>query len=52
MRIEHYREQMARDADAREEHREKMRRLAENGGPFVDEDGNPIRRNARYSSKK
>ena len=52
VRIEHRREQMARDANAREEHREKMRRLTENGGPFVDEDGNPIRRNARYSPER
>lgn len=52
VRIEHRREQMTRDANAREEHREKMRRLAENDGPFIDEDGNPIRRNARYSPER
>lgn len=52
VRIEHRREQMARDAEAREEHRQKMRNLKKNGGPFVDEGGNLIRRNARYSPPK
>lgn len=39
---------MTLDANAREEHRLMMRQLQENDGPFVDEEGNAIRRNARY----
>ena len=48
VRREHRREQMTQDANAREEHRQKMCKLKENGGPFVDEHGNSIRRNAKY----
>ena len=39
---------MTLDAHAREEHRLMMRLLQENDGPFVDEECNAIRRNARY----
>lgn len=48
VRREYRREQMTLDANAREEHRLMMRQLQENDGPFVDEEGNAIRRNARY----
>lgn len=48
VRREYRREQMTLDAHAREEHRLMMRQLQENDGPFVDEEGNAIRRNARY----
>lgn len=46
------REQMTRDANAREEHRLMMRGLQKNGGPFVDADGNPIRKNAKYRPER
>ncbi len=52
VRRKYRREQMTRDANAREEHRLMMRKLKEEGGPFVDEEGNPIRRNARYYPEK
>lgn len=52
VRREHRREQMTRDANAREEHRLKMRELQTNDGPFVDTDGNAIRRNAKYHPEK
>ena len=39
---------MTQDANAREEHRQKMRKLKEAKGPLVDEHGNPIGRNAKY----
>lgn len=48
VRREHRREQMARDANAREEHRLKMKELVKNDGPWIDSEGNPIRRNAKY----
>lgn len=48
VRREYRLEQMTLDANAREEHRLMMRQLQENDGPFVDEEGNAIRRNARY----
>jgi len=52
VRREHRREQMTRDANAREEHRLMMRELQENGGPFVDADGNLIRKNAKYRPER
>ena len=48
LRREYRREQMTLDAHAREEHRLMMRLLQENDSPFVDEEGNAIRRNARF----
>lgn len=48
VRREHRREQMTRDANAREEHRLKMKELVKNDGPWIDSEGNPIRRNAKY----
>lgn len=48
VRREYRREQMTLDANARKELRLMMRQLQENDGPFVDEEGNAIRRNARY----
>lgn len=48
IRREYRREQMTRDAKAREEHRLMMKELAKNDGPWIDDRGNPIRRNARY----
>ena len=48
VRREYRREQMTRDANAREEHRLMMRQLIENDGPWIDAEGNPIRRNAKY----
>ncbi len=52
VRREHRREQMTRDANAREEHRLMMRELQKNDGPFVDADGNPIRKNAKYRPER
>lgn len=52
VRREHRREQMTRDANAREEHRLMMRELKENNGPYVDADGNPIRKNAKYCPER
>ena len=52
VRREHRREQMTHDANAREEHRLMMRGLQKNDGPFVDADGNPIRKNARYRPER
>lgn len=49
---EHRREQMAQVANAREEHRQKMRKLKETDDPFVDEHGNPIRRNAKCTPER
>ena len=51
VRREDRREQRTLDANAREEHLLMMRQLQENDGPFVDEEGNDIRRNARYYPK-
>ncbi len=48
VRREHRREQMTRDANARDEHKAMMNELRQSDGPFVDEDGNSIRKNARY----
>lgn len=48
VRREHRREQMTRDANAREDHRLMMEELKSKGGPFIDAEGNPIRRNAKY----
>lgn len=48
VRREHRREQMTRDANAREEHRLRMKELVKNDGPWIDSEGNPIRRNAKY----
>lgn len=48
VRREHRREQMTRDANAREEHRLMMKELVKNDGPWIDSEGNPIRRNAKY----
>ena len=52
VRREYRREQMTRDAIAREERRLMMRELHANECPFVDEDGNTIRRNARYCPER
>ena len=52
VRREHRREQMTRDANEREEHRLKMKELVKNDGPWVDSEGNAIRRNARYSPER
>ncbi len=48
VRREHRREQMTRDANARDEHKAMMNELRQSDGPLVDEDGNSIRKNARY----
>ncbi len=48
VRREHRREQMTRDANARDEHKAMINELRQSDGPFVDEDGNSIRKNARY----
>ncbi len=48
VRREHRREQMTRDANARDEHKAMMNELRQSDGPFVDKDGNSIRKNARY----
>lgn len=48
VRREYRREQMTKDANAREEHRLKMKELAKNDGPWIDAEGNAIRRNAKY----
>ena len=47
VRREHRREQMTRDTNEREEHRLKMKELARKDGPWVDDEGDAIRRNAR-----
>ena len=52
VRIEHRREQMTRDANAREEHRLKMIELRKTEGTLTDEQGNPIRRNATYHPER
>lgn len=51
-RREYRREQMTKDVNDREEHRLRMRELARNGGPWIDDDGNPIRRNAKFYPKR
>ena len=48
VRREYRREQMTRDANAREEHRLMMKELVKNDGPWIDGKGNTIRRNAKY----
>ncbi len=48
VRREYRRVQMACDAAAREAHKIKMKELLESDGPFVDEEGNAVRRNAKY----
>ena len=48
VRREYRREQMTRDANAREEHRLMMKELVKNDGPWIDGKGNAIRRNAKY----
>ena len=48
VRREYRREQMTRDANAREEHRLMMKELVKNDGPWIDCKGNAIRRNAKY----
>lgn len=52
VRREYRREQMTKDANDREEHRLRMKELAKNDGPWIDEDGNPIRRNAKFYPKR
>lgn len=52
VRREHRREQMTRDANAREEHRLRMKELTSNDGPWIDADGNTIRRNAKYRPER
>lgn len=48
VRREYRREQMTKDANDREEHRLKMKELVKNDGPWIDEEGNQIRRNAKF----
>ena len=52
VRREYRREQMTQDANAREEHRLMMKELAKNDGPWIDAEGNAIRRNARYCPER
>lgn len=52
MRREYRREQTTQDANAREEHRLMMKELAKNDGPWIDAEGNAIRRNARYCPER
>ena len=52
VRREYRREQMTQDANAREEHRLMMKELAKNDGPWIDAEGNAIRRNARYCHER
>lgn len=52
VRREKRRDQMTQDACAREEHKLKMQELIKNDGPWVDENGNSIRRNAKYSPER
>lgn len=52
VRIEYRREQMTKDANAREEHRLKMVELRKSEGELKDEEGNPIRRNASYHPER
>ena len=52
VRREYRREQMTKDANDREEHRLRMKERIKNDGPWVDEDGHAIRRNAKFSPKR